>query len=288
LVAVGRRDIDADQISGSAQKISENLAKIAPDQCLRNSSGAIALQCRNPLGCIGQLLRRFDEGTMNRLTISALLGACAMVATAPAHAGDAEGKLQVKLLATGVLPDGKITSVDDPLGILTPADQTRLNDNIVPTLAIEYYASPNISIETICCVTTHGVSGSAGAIDGEPIVDHVMVLPATITLKYHFDAGAIKPYIGAGPALFFYIDEKPGALAQSLLVDRIKLDNKAGVAVQAGFDVPVNDNGMGISFDAKKYWVKTTAHYFVGATEALATTHKVDPWVISGGVYFRF
>lgn len=226
---------------------------------------------------------------MKTSTATAMLGACALVAIAtPAHAGNAEGKLQIKLLATGVLPDGKITSTDDPSHILTPADQTRLNDNVVPTIAIEYYATPEISIETICCLTSHHVSGSAGAVDDKHIVDHVMVLPATITLKYHFDAGPVRPYIGAGPALFFYIDEKPGALAQALTVDRVKLDNKAGLAVQAGFDIPVNDNGMGISFDAKRYWVKTTAHYYIGSAQALATTHKVDPWVISGGVYFRF
>jgi outer membrane protein len=224
---------------------------------------------------------------MKKLTVAAALAVSTMF-SAPALAGDADGKLQIKLLATGVLPDGKITSVTDPGSILGAADQTKLNDNVVPTIAVEYYASPNVSIETICCFTQHTVSGSAGAIANAEIVKHVLVLPATVTLKYHFDAGAIKPYIGAGPALFFYLGEKPGALANALTVDRIKMDNRAGVAVQAGFDVPVNDNGMGISLDAKKYWVKTAAHYYVSGTEVLTTRHKVDPWVISGGVYFRF
>jgi outer membrane protein len=45
---------------------------------------------------------------------------------------------------------------------------------------------------------------------------------------------------------------------------------------------------MGISFDAKRYWVKTAANYFVSGVKVLETRHKVDPWVISGGVYFRF
>ena len=223
---------------------------------------------------------------MNKMSILAALAAATAISS-PALAAD-EGKFEVKLLATGVLTDGKITSVNDPNSILGPTDQTKLNDNVVPTVAIEYYATPNVSIETICCLTTHHVSGSAGAVDGYHIVDHVMVLPATITLKYHLNAGPIKPYIGVGPALFFYIDEKPGELASLLGVDRIRLDNKAGVAVQAGVDVPVNANGMGISLDAKKYWVKTTAHYYIAGSQVLATTHKVDPWVVSGGVYFRF
>jgi outer membrane protein len=223
---------------------------------------------------------------MKKLAIAAALAAT-MLGSAPAHADD-NGKLQVKLLATGVLPDGKITSVNDPGGILTAADQTKLNDRVVPTLAVEYYVAPEVSIETICCLTPHHVSGSAGPINGAEIVDHVLVLPATVTLKYHFDAGGIRPYVGAGPAWFFYIDEKPGTLSRALGVDTVKLDNKLGVAVQAGVDIPVSENGMGISFDAKRYWVKTTAHYRVAGTQVLATSHKVDPWVLSGGVYFRF
>jgi outer membrane protein len=223
---------------------------------------------------------------MKKLAVATAFAAT-MLGSAPALADD-DGKLQIKLLATGVLPDGKITSVDDPGGILTPADQTKLNNNVVPTLAIEYYFAPEFSVETICCLTQHHVSGSAGPIDGAEIVDHVLVLPATLTLKYHFDAGGIRPYVGAGPAWFFYIDEKPGALPTLLGVDRVKLDNKLGVAVQAGIDVPVNDKGLGISLDAKKYWVKTTANYFVTGAKVLETRHKVDPWVLSGGVYFRF
>jgi outer membrane protein len=223
---------------------------------------------------------------MNKLVIAAALAAT-MLGSAPARAAE-DGKLQVKLLATGVLPDGKITSVDDPGGILTAADQTKLNNNLVPTLAVEYYAAPNVSIETICCLTQHHVSGSAGPIDGAEIVDHVLVLPATVTLKYHFDAGGLRPYVGAGPAWFFYIDEKPGALPRTLGVDKVKLDNKLGVAVQAGIDVPINAKGMGVSLDVKKYWVKTTANYYVAGTRVLETRHKVDPWVLSGGVYFHF
>lgn len=224
---------------------------------------------------------------MKTITIAAAVAAATLLAPVQARAAE-DGKLQVKILATGVLPDGKITGVTDPSGILTAADQTRLNDRVVPTLAVEYFVSPQVSVETICCLTPHTVTGSAGPIDGAEIVDHVLVLPATVTLKYHFTSEGVRPYIGAGPAWFFYIDEKPGTLPAALGVDRVKLDNKLGVAVQGGIDVPVNDKGMGVSLDVKKYWVKTAANYFVGGAKVLETRHKVDPWVISGGVYFRF
>lgn len=225
---------------------------------------------------------------MNKLTIAAALAAATMLAT-PAHAADPEGKFQVKLLATGVLPDGKIDSVNVNLTAApTAALATKANDNVVPTLAVEYFATPNISVETICCFTQHHVTGT-GAIAGADIAQHVLILPATVTLKYHFNAGGIKPYVGAGPAVFFYFDEKPGATAQALGATKLKMDNKFGVALQAGVDVPLGDSGLGISLDAKRYFMKAKTHFYTaGGVEALSTTHKLDPWVVSGGVYARF
>ena len=226
---------------------------------------------------------------MKKLIVSALLGATAMIAATPAHAGDSEGKLQVKLLATGVLPDGKITALENNAIGLPAGSQTSANDNVVPTLAVEYFASPNFSIETICCLTQHRVGGEA-AIAGATILDHVLILPATVTLKYHFNTeGGIKPYLGVGPSIFFYIDEKPAATTTTLGGRSVKLDNQFGVALQAGVDIPINDKGFGISLDAKKYFMSTRLHVFNAAgAEVLTTKHKLDPWVISGGVAYRF
>lgn len=166
--------------------------------------------------------------------------------------------------------------------------QTKANDNVVPTLAVEYFATPNVSVETICCFTQHHVNG-AGAIANTRIVDHVLILPATVTLKYHLNAGPIKPYVGVGPSLFVIFGEKPGATTRALGGTSLKMSNEVGVALQAGVDVPVNDTGMGISLDAKKYFMDTTLHVKNAAgAEILTTKHSLDPWVVSGGVYLRF
>ncbi|MDE8651283.1 OmpW/AlkL family protein [Novosphingobium album (ex Liu et al. 2023)] len=221
--------------------------------------------------------------------ITCLLAATtALALSAPAFAGSPDGKLQVKVLATGVLPDGKIDKVKTDLIGLPAGSQTKANNNVVPTLAIEYYATPNVSVETICCFTQHHVSGD-GPLDGARIVNHVLILPATVTLKYHLDAGPIKPYVGVGPAMFLIFGEKPGADAKALGASKVKMTNEVGVAVQGGVDVPVNDTGMGVTLDAKKYWMGTTAKFYTaGGVKALETKHKLDPWVLSAGVYFRF
>ena len=95
---------------------------------------------------------------MKKLTIAAALATATMLSS-PALAADA-GTVQVKLMATGVLPDGKIDKVNINAVGLPATSQTTANDNVVPTLAIDYYVSPAISVETICCFTQHHVTGA--------------------------------------------------------------------------------------------------------------------------------
>jgi outer membrane protein len=221
-----------------------------------------------------------------KMKLSLAFAAAAAIAT-PAAAQSSDGRFEVKVLATGLLVDGKITEVKkDPLG-LTAGAQTDVSDNVVPTLAVEYYATPNFSIETICCLTEHHAVGT-GSLAGAQLIDHVLILPATVTLKYHLNAGPVRPYVGVGPALFLVLNSEPGATARSLGVDKVEMSSNVGVAFQGGIDIPVNKSGMGISLDAKKYLMDTTARFYAGGTEVLATRHKLDPWLLSGGAYLRF
>lgn len=226
---------------------------------------------------------------MKKLICAAAIAAAALTAS-PAAAGE-DGAIQIKLMATGVLPDGKIDQINVAApavaAALGAAPDTVASDNVVPTVSIEYYPSANFSIETICCFTKHHVTGT-GTIAGANIANDVLILPATVTFKVHADLGPVRPYVGAGPALFLYFGEKPGTVPASLGATSLKMDNKLGFALQGGFDVPLGSNGMGISLDAKRYFMQTTTHFFAGSTEVLSTDHKLDPWVLSGGVYFRF
>ena len=185
------------------------------------------------------------------------------------------GDIQIKVLATAVLPDGKITRVDQ-LGPLPATTQTAANDNVVPTVAIEYFVTPQLSVETICCMTQHDVDVVAGPLTGAEAVSNARVIPATFTLKYHLNPGGISPYIGAGPTYFLWINDAPGADTIGLGVTHQSLSNELGVAVQAGIDVPVGEN-MLISLDAKRYWVSTTARWFAGSTQVIQTRHAIDP-----------
>lgn len=221
---------------------------------------------------------------------AAYLAALAAMATtaAPALAQDEDkGPLQIKVLATGVLPDGKITAVNTDIVGLPATTQTEANDNYVPTVAIEYFFTDNFSIETICCLTQHDVEGVTG-LPGAELVSNGKLIPATVTAKLHFDVGGAKPYVGAGPAYFLWISDEPGAATIPLGVTDFSLSDELGFALQAGIDVPIGDQGFGFTLDAKRYFVDTTATWFAGNAVAIQTEHKLDPWVVSAGVAYRF
>lgn len=221
----------------------------------------------------------------NKLFLLLALGAALVV---PGQVAAKTGDVQLKLLGTLVAPDGKLKDVElDRIG-LPAGTRTKANDNVIPTIAIEYFLSENISLETIAGVTQHDVDGR-GALDGATLVSDAKIVPATLTLKYHFGKdGGIQPYVGAGPSYFIFINEKPGATTRALGATRQKMNDTLGVALQAGIDIPVNDKGLSVTFDAKRYFLRPTARWFAGATEVLRTEHKLDPWVISTGLGFRF
>jgi outer membrane protein len=224
-----------------------------------------------------------------------MLGCAALaLAATPAMAQDGgdetdrAGDIQIKVLGTAVLPDGKITDINVNLPGLPATLQTKASDNFVPTLAVEWFVTDNVSIETIAGTTQHDVDTTAGLPAGAELVSDALLLPATVTAKYHFDLGGVKPYVGGGVAYFIWLSDKPGAATLPLGVTDTDLSDEFGFALQAGFDVPLGDKGFGLTFDAKRYFIDTTARWYVGNTLAIETKHKLDPWVLSAGVAYRF
>ena len=127
---------------------------------------------------------------MRKITASAALAA-ALAITGTAHADDYSGHWQVKVLATAVLPSGSldVASVSDPHGLtganapLNGLATTSASTNVTPTIAVEYFFKPNVSVETIAGITSHHVFSPS--LDGAGLVDHAQVIPFTVTAKYH-------------------------------------------------------------------------------------------------------
>ena len=64
------------------------------------------------------------------------------------------------------------------------------------------------------------------------------------------------------------------------------LSNEFGFALQAGFDIPIEEAGFGVSVDVKRYFIGTDATVRVGDDEIIRTKHNLDPWTISAGLTF--
>lgn len=226
------------------------------------------------------------------LASTAMGGAALAIAATPAMAQgdqtDRAGDIQVKVLGTYVAPDGAITDINANLPGLPANLQTRANDNVTPTLAVEWFVTDTVSIETIAGITQHDVDATAGLPVGAELVSDAKLIPATVTVKYHFDLDGVKPYVGAGPAYFLWVADDPGAATLPLGVTETNLSNELGVALQTGLDVPLGKSGFGFSLDVKRYFIGTTARWFAGNTLAIETEHKLDPWVVSSGVAYRF
>jgi outer membrane protein len=221
------------------------------------------------------------------IALAPLLAVGAAIASTSAVAQQA-GDIQIRALATAILPNGAITEVNTDLIGVPVGTQTEASDSVVPTVAIDYFLSPNFSIETICCITPHDVNG-IGAIAGVELIDDAIILPATVTAKYHVRLGdGIKPYVGAGPAYFFIFSENVGAGAPALGINDVDLSDEFGFALQGGIDFALNDSGMTLNLDAKRYFIGTTATFSDDAGVLLQTEHDLDPWVLSAGLGFRF
>lgn len=152
---------------------------------------------------------------------------------------------------------------------------------VVPELDISYFFTPNFAAELILGVTRHHVTGS-GSIAGVD-VGKATLLPPTLTFQYHFtDFGAFKPYVGAGPnyTVFFNQDAAGGT------VTAVKFKNTFGFALQAGFDYMI-DRHWGLNFDVKKLFLKPDFDATIGGL-ARTGTDNLNPWMIAGGVTYRF
>lgn len=220
-------------------------------------------------------------------TLFCVATAAMAMMSSPAMAQEA-GDIQLKVLGTFVSPDGGIEEVVvDNVGLPAGTD-TAANDNFVPTIAIEYFVSENFSIETIAGTTQHDVDAVSGLPAGTEVVSNALLLPATFTAKAHFDLGGVKPYVGAGGAYFIWLRDRAGAGIVPLGATDANLSNELGFVLQAGVDIPVSANGFGVTLDAKRYFIDTTLQVSAGDTLVLETDHRLDPWVLSAGVSYRF
>lgn len=152
-----------------------------------------------------------------------------------------------------------------------------ISNAIVPELDFTYFFTKNIAAELILATTKHDVDVEA---EGNKVdLGHVWLLPPTLTMQYHFYAGKLKPYLGAGVnyTFFYGIDEGD--------VVGMDYDNSFGFALQGGIDYNLNEKWF-LNFDIKKLFLSTDVEVNTGEG-VLPVEVDIDPLIIGFGVGYK-
>ncbi|WP_271554236.1 OmpW/AlkL family protein [Bradyrhizobium sp. CCBAU 45394] len=195
----------------------------------------------------------------------------------------------IRLRVLGVLPDtaGSSVSVAGAPLLSSPSSGLSISEQAIPELDITYFFTKNVAAELVLGVTSHHISGN-GALTGLDI-GKAWLLPPTLTLQYHFtDFGPLKPYIGAGVNYTAFFNQSAANTSLGgLAVTDLRISNQFGAAVQFGFDYML-DRHWGLNFDVKKLWLRP--EYSATVNNAIAVTGRanIDPWLLSGGVTYKF
>jgi outer membrane protein len=210
-----------------------------------------------------------------RRDVQATVAATALVALTllppvQARAGDNQGDTLVKLFGTMMLPSSDLKH--------NGGSAIDVDDDTVPTLSIAYFLTDHIALETICCfaqtsIYDRGLAGNPGA----KLAD-TWIFPPTLSVQYHQQIGAFKPYAGIGVSFMDFFGEK------SFSVPGIDIKNAWGLTLGAGVDVALG-GGWQLSVDAKKVLNLNADIY---SRNTYIDTAELDPWLISVGVGYRF
>lgn len=187
---------------------------------------------------------------------------------APAYATDdfKAGDFMLRARVLGVMP-----SESSDMNI---AAKVKVDNSVVPELDATYFFTPNIAAELIAAVTPHDVKTTTGVDAGSS-----WLLPPTLTLQYHMNQfEGFKPYVGAGVNYTHFFNEDAGAL------NAVKYKDSFGAALQAGVDVPIQDNWY-FNADVKKVFIDTTAKFSPSGVRADV---NINPWLVGVGIGYRF
>lgn len=198
---------------------------------------------------------------MKKTLLCAGVAAALSAVAAHAQAFNA-GQILVRARAVGLQSDNSDSS---QLGLA-------VNNKILPEVDVSYFIDSHVSAELSVTVPQSQTVTTKGAYLGT--LSHQ---PTTLMLQYHFDAPTIKPYLGLGVNYTRFS-------AVNLLNGAVDIDHASwGVALQAGFDLPLSQD-VYLNVDVKKIGMATGVY----AAGSKLGTFRVNPWWVGVGVGWAF
>lgn len=216
---------------------------------------------------------------MMNTTKIALMAAAAVALAGAARAEDFQpkqkGLIMVNMRVTDVAPDAG-DAIKTAAGAATGL-HADVKEDVMPTLGIAYFLTDNVAVDLTLGTTKHEVKAVGPGTNVK--VHETWVLPPVVALQYHFAPTArISPYVGAGlNYMLFYSGKDANGF-------KVKLKDGVGYALQAGVDVATKDR-WSVNLDVKKVFFDTRATINGGA---LTSKVRLDPWVVSAGLGYKF
>jgi len=142
-----------------------------------------------------------------------------------------------------------------------------------PSFSITYMATRNIGVELLGALPfKHDIEAK-----GVGRIGSTKHLPPTLSLQWHFLPDAtVQPYVGVGLNYTTFFS------TESVLGD-LDLEDSWGVAAQAGVDFKLSERWF---LNADVRYIDISSDVRLNGTK-IGTT-KIDPWVATIGVGYRF
>ena len=227
---------------------------------------------------------------------SASLIASSLLAALPAAAYDA-GDIIVRVGAATVAPNDDSDKVD--VAGLALLDGVELNSDTQLGITGTYMINQNWGVELLAAtpfqhdLKVEGVGIDAGS------SKH---LPPTLSFQYYPRGGqnGVQPYVGVGINYTVFFDEgidgqlegALGAITQPVTGSTapvkadLELDSSWGLAMQAGFDYPINES---LSLNVAVWYIDIDTKAKISTAVAdVRFDVEIDPWVYMVGLAYKF
>ena len=184
-----------------------------------------------------------------------------------------------------------------PLGITATLDNVSIRPSYTLGLEAGYFITPNIALALSAGVpppivikaTNLSVGGLPPNFLGTNLLGSGRVGPLTALLQYHFtNFGDFQPYFGAGASyVVLFGNNSVGILSN------FTIDSTFAFAVQGGADYMLTGLGLpnwGVYVDVKKliYLNPNFQGELLNTTIHIKTLGKIDPWIASTGITFKY
>ena len=134
-----------------------------------------------------------------------------------------------------------------------------------------YSLTPAVDLRFLLGVPPTLRAEGRGSLKSAGTLMEAEIAPAMLSVTYRFNRhGRIRPYVGAGVAYIMFLSTSDGAIANA------EADDRLGQVLQAGVDIPLEDD-WSLVLDARQLYWKTTASGNAPALGGMPVSADLEP-----------